>query len=1020
MPSESTARRPLVLAPEERESLRKQVVEACEPVSPVWPLKTFAYRSPLRGFEHLPFDQAVRASNRLFGGNGYLPSQEYRQFYQQGRITDEGLGKAFVRVGPSADSKAVRAGSRNIDSSEVFRLHLLYGIDALEPSLLAWTLSGKEAMERFRSGLPLESQQRVMEKLQREGRTASPDPEACYLRRLWNSTLTTLGLAESEAQESREEAGESSPQPSKEPALSTLPTLPAHRTISDWLDALTGSSLVEKIDDQMMKWIAAFLDEGLAGWEMPAREGGFYQGWRELAPLDVSCRFFGVKNLSAKIRELPDSPEEAIALSLRRLEVPADRWKEYQSRQFAQLPGWTGFVRWLTENPEYPGQQKHPIDIVQYLAVRLFYEVELADALCRREWGIPGTLSAITSHWRMNAAEYHELVTGGSHPVDAWTDAVCRKAWRLFHVAQFLELLPDAVEALSSGDIETLLGWLDAFPADAHGPVWLEAYEDGYREELTGRLSTHLSAQRGVNRASEGRWRAHLIFCIDARSEGFRRHIEAQGPYETFGYAGFFGIPMSHQAFDGTQRLALCPVLLKPSYSADEEAGIGAKEPLQRYASGSRWRRLGDEMFHDLKANPVGAFMLVDVVGFFFSVGLTGKSLVMKPYMAVRNRIKRWFSGSVATRIPVDRPQETPKADSQAQERPSPALRQGFTIEEQTAFVGGGLRLIGLTKNFGRFVAVCGHGSTSENNPYAAAYDCGACGGSHGDPNARVFAAMANRPEVRRALEKTGLTIPNDTWFLAGKHNTTTDRVSFYDLSEMPPSHAEDLYLLREILEKAGADQALERCGRLPRASSGMSAPEAYQHVAARSDDWANPRPEWGLSSNVGFIIGRRSLTAGLSLDGRVFLHSYDPEADSDGGLLEKIMTAPLIVGEWINMEYYFSAVDPWVYGSGSKVIHNVVAGVGVMLGSQSDLQSGLPLQGVNDGGKHYHEPMRLLAIIEAPRNRISTIIEKHAILQKLFHNGWINLLALDSGTHEFHRYNADATWEPMLPTQAA
>ena len=276
-------------------------------------------------------------------------------------------------------------------------------------------------------------------------------------------------------------------------------------------------------------------------------------------------------------------------------------------------------------------------------------------------------------------------------------------------------------------------------------------------------------------------------------------------------------------------------------------------------------------------------------------------------------------------------------------------------------------------------------------------------------------------PEVRRLLNESGLEIPEDTWFLAGKHNTTTDRLSFYDLAEMPSSHAEDLRQLQNALEKAGANGARERCGRLPGISRTMSATDAYRHVLTRSDDWANPRPEWGLSSNVGFIIGRRSLTQGLSLDGRVFLHSYDPESDPDGALLEKIMTAPLIVGEWINMEYYHSAVSPWVYGSGTKVIHNVVAGVGVMLGSQSDLRGGLPLQSVNDGALHYHEPMRLLAVIEAPMDRISMLIERHAILQKLFHNGWVNLLALDPDTpHAVHRYNTDSTWEPLLLEEAA
>ncbi len=155
-------------------------------------------------------------------------------------------------------------------------------------------------------------------------------------------------------------------------------------------------------------------------------------------------------------------------------------------------------------------------------------------------------------------------------------------------------------------------------------------------------------------------------------------------------------------------------------------------------------------------------------------------------------------------------------------------------------------------------------------------------------------------------------------------------------------------------------------------------------------------------------------MTKGLNLGGRVFLHSYDPDSDPEGSLLEKIMTAPLIVGELISLTYYFSAVDPWAYGSGSKVIHNIVAGVGVMLGSQSDLQKGLPLQSVNDGVRHYHEPMRLLGIIESPPDRIQGIIQKHLVLQQLFHNQWMQLMALDPYSKNFLRYVSESTWEPV------
>ena len=184
--------------------------------------------------------------------------------------------------------------------------------------------------------------------------------------------------------------------------------LPAGRTISDWLGLLAGASLVDQINDQMIKWAAAFLDEGLAGWEMPGRHAGFYLAWRELAARDYSGRFLGIEHFTRKIRDLPDSPEDAIALFLKRLGIPEQRWPDYQARQFAQLPGWVGFIRWRGERPHYPAQKKHAIDAVQYLAVRLFYEVELVQSFCRREWQIDGTLTALTSHWETHQDEYQQ------------------------------------------------------------------------------------------------------------------------------------------------------------------------------------------------------------------------------------------------------------------------------------------------------------------------------------------------------------------------------------------------------------------------------------------------------------------------------------------------------------------------------------------------------------------------------------------------------------------------------------
>jgi uncharacterized protein YbcC (UPF0753/DUF2309 family) len=993
------------LSPEDRDQVRQIVLDASEPIAPFWPMRTMVAQNPIHGFEYLPFDEAVRKGKDLLGGNGYLANDEYRQFYRNGRITKESFKRAFSRVGPRPDEQvSIEVGSRKITPEDVWQLHVLFGFEELPLSLLEWELSGGEATKQFRQDLSEESQKQIIEQTIKECEQYREYPKEAYLTNLWKSVLATFEESDFQA----------SPQISEDSHShkSTSISLPPQRTISDWVDDLTERGLVEQINNQLIKWVTAFLDEGLAGWEMPGREEGFYQVWRKLAQEDFSGRLLGIADFSQKVHSLPANPEDAIHSSLQQLKVPKEQWKDYLSRQLSLLPGWTRYIRWLGEHPAYHAQQKHPIDTTQYLAVRLFYEMELTNIKCQQEWGVDGTVSALAAYWNDRSEEYCQQIGHGGQPGDPSKQMKCRHVWRLFHLAQFFELSLKEVQDLSLTDAQMLLQWLDQFPSDQHGRVWIEAYEDSFREKTL----RNILALRGTVPEVETRPNAQLVFCIDVRSESFRRHVEAQGPYETFGFAGFFGIPISNQAFDNNQRADLCPVLLVPNHAVTETPRSGAGSELGKYSSGTRWNQLGGHLFHDLKHHPIASMMVIDVLGLFFSLGLVGKTLLQKTFRAMTSTVQSLLTHRVPTQISIStpsNPQNLKTGEVNAEGIPG-GLSQGFSLIERATFIENGLRAMGLTKNFARLVCICGHGSETDNNPYYGALDCGACGGAAGDANARVFATMANEPAVRRILKENGLPIPDDTWFLPGLHNTTTDRVKFYDLEELPDSHREDLHELNKNLEKAGANQALERCHRIPNAPTEISPEQAFAHVDERSCDWANTRPEWGLAGNGAFLIGKRKLTKGLDLGGRVFLHSYDPIADPEGAILEKIMTAPLIVGEWINTGYYFSAVDPWAYGSGSKVLHNVVGGVGMMLGSQSDLQMGFPLQTVNNGDTHYHEPMRLLAIIEHVPSVISSIIQKHSILQQLFHNQWLNLVALDPHTFEFHRYNPDETWETV------
>ena len=330
------------------------------------------------GLEYLPFDQAIRKAKHLLGGNGYLANEEYRQFYREGRITEEGVKRAFERVEYREEAQSgIQVGGRQLTATEVWRLHLLFGIEALDPALLPWEFTGIGATKQFRQDLPEESKKQIIERTIKECEQCRDYPEEAYRTNLWKSTLAALGLSDPVSGAHTYVAPHHADAHALEEGQNLEIGLPTQRTISDWVEELAGVSIVEQVNNQMIKWIAAFVDEGLAGWEMPSRQNGFYQAWRELAQQDYSGRLLGIERFSQKVRDLPNEPEDAIASLLRHLGISEQRWREYLSRQLSQLPGWTGFIRWLGENPEYHAQRQHPVDPIRYLAVRLFYEVEL-------------------------------------------------------------------------------------------------------------------------------------------------------------------------------------------------------------------------------------------------------------------------------------------------------------------------------------------------------------------------------------------------------------------------------------------------------------------------------------------------------------------------------------------------------------------------------------------------------------------------------------------------------------------
>lgn len=494
--------------------------------------------------------------------------------------------------------------------------------------------------------------------------------------------------------------------------------------------------------------------------------------------------------------------------------------------------------------------------------------------------------------------------------------------------------------------------------------VLQEAAEHAAQRRLRAALAAEPTAP--LNIAAK----LQMAFCIDVRSEVFRRALESLDPgIRTLGFAGFFGLGISHRRFASDIEENRLPPQLAPGLKSC--SGDGNARTVQRDEAA----RLGERA-----TRAWGRFRLAAVSSFAF-VEAMGPIYVGK---LLRNGF-----GFANAKHPND---PAPRFD------PAPDLASPGAMAEKV------LRSMSLTHDFARLVVIAGHGASVINNPHASMLHCGACGGFSGDVNARLLAGLLNDAAVRTNLAGRGISVPDDTLFLAALHATTTDTVTLYEADCPSPAHAEDIAQLRCWLEAAGALTRAERALRLPGKPSASA-------LADRAKDWAEVRPEWGLTGCQAFIAAPRSRTAGRNLGGRVFLHNYVWCEDENFTVLELIMTAPAIVASWINLQYYGSTVAPEVFGAGNKLLHNVTGGMGVVEGNGGVLRGGVPWQSIHDGQNFVHEPLRMSVAIEAPRAAITAVLERHPDVRQLFDNRWMHLFTLDDRGRMAWRYSGGSNW---------
>ena len=729
------------------------------------------------------------------------------------------------------------------------------------------------------------------------------------------------------------------------------PALPARAvvaTVAEVLDGLaSGDRYVSRtafMVDEISRWCAAYFDEGQAAWTMPGRALPPYAAWRAAMRHDRNPEAMGIHGFRGAVAEMPAEPQAAIAAVLAALGIPARATTDYLHRALLDIGGWAGYVRHLAWKAALQGRDDPRL--VDLLAIRVV-------------WGY---------------ALFRERRDAGFH--DTWTAAMLEAT-----------ALPDD-EAVGAG------------PELAVDLALQLAYEAAWQRRQLPRLEAAFAAASATPgpRPDPGecaRPPVQAAFCIDVRSEVFRRALETSWPEaETLGFAGFFGFPIEYVPIGQQVGNAQCPVLLAPSVVICETVA-GVSEAEETEVLGLRLiRRRAAKAWKSFKLSAVSSFTYVETAGLGFAAKLLG-------------------DGAGLTRPVPDPNLDGLDEDVAARAGPRLGARTvggrltGFDAGRRIAMAEAVLRGMSMTRGFARLVLLVGHGSTTVNNPHAAGLDCGACGGHTGEANARVAAGILNDPAVRDGLAARGIEVPPDTFFVPGLHDTTTDGLRLFDLDGLPASHVDEFARLRDRLQRASSLARRERAARLGIATDARDLDAA---VLARSRDWSQVRPEWGLAGNATFIAAPRSRTLGLDLGGRCFLHSYDWRRDAGFGVLELVMTAPMVVATWINLQYYGSTVNNRVFGSGNKTLHNVVGTLGVLQGNGGDLQAGLPWQSVHDGTRFVHEPLRLHACIEAPRPQIERVIARHESVRDLVENGWLHLYAIDDdGT--LQRYLGNGRW---------
>lgn len=970
--------------------LARIVEVSCQLLPAQGPITAFVFLNTLMGLEHLPFEEGLRQGARLFGCEPYYTEARYRAELERGRIRLQDIEEVLMEdLAERLDGLVGSLGTR----FHLRRRMLEHALPTATGDELEWLISETDALSQFRADVPVTERRRLTDETRRwlmrqRSARAGENGDLGHERQaeLLSELLAPFRAAEPDDWSAEQWEGY------------TLQTLwriclfgasrvppPRRRKLRverhrDLLYGVVGQDSDSLVHDLLVRFCAAYADQGLARWALPDRDQGFFECFIGLYGHSGGPRARWLRGLASELQQLDRAhvtPLQSLAESLEELGIPGVEWEEVIPASLLSLRGWAGMLWQMEVRADRVARATPKGTAVEFLAVQFLLERFALAHIARGTLGYRGPLKNLRQEL------YARL------PRHSAESELRERAFELFQLAQLAGWSPQTLMNMTDGEWVSLIREIDDFSDFERRRILHRAYERGYRRTALDAVASHV--QRPVERPASPTFQA--VFCIDTREESFRRHLEEVEPsVETFGAAGFFGIPIYFRGAADAQFAALCPIVIRPEHYVVEDVVYSLEQSHRRRARTRRALGATTQRVHLGTRGLATGALLTAGLGVLATAPLVLRVVFPRLAARMRRTATEFLAPPPVTRLRLERTAPKPGVDDDG---------IGFSVEEMARAAERLLRDIGLTSGFARLVLFLGHGSFCLNNPHKSAYDCGACSGSAGGPNARALASFLNERRVREMLAARGVVIPADTWFVGGQHNTCNDTISFLDLDLLPRDHHKEFELAVEILEKACERNAHERCRRFLSAPLDISPAAALRHVEERSQDLAQTRPEFGNASNAMCFVGRRARTRHLYMDRRSFLVSYDPMLDDESSsILGRILSAVVPVCSGINLQYFFSSIDSPGWGCGTKLPHNITSLLGVMDGASSDLRSGLPWQGVE-----IHEPLRCLFVIETRRQSMLRLMESNPVVGRILHNGWSQLTVLEPETSELYVY---------------